>query len=254
MSMKKPTLWATFVAVALAECPGLQPPQSRWRRPLVHSTFMHALALAASLGAVGASAQEYTDRSSFEAAAGSLRIETFEASPLVGTTSLGAVADLAFTDFSVSSDPTATKLLDTDHFFGSFNTTPGGKNYLLLDTDEGLLGSTATFFFSSAIHAIGFDYTAFDEPDSSFDLTVDGTTFALAPNTNSDSFGFWGYTSVAGFTSFSFSAATDSSYSFDQLTYSVAIPEPQTYALLLLGLGCIAAHARRRRARATILR
>lgn len=206
------------------------------------------LLLAASVGSAGACAATFTDRASFSAAAGNLSIETFESSPLVGTTSSGAVQRMAFTDFSVSTGPAATKLVDVDHYFGSFNTTPGGKNQLSLDTDAAFQGSTATFSFNALTHAIGFDYTGVSERGTTFELTVDGTTYSLAPNVDLNSFGFWGYTSAAGFTSFTLSTSLDSGYSLDQVTYTAAIPipEPQSYAMMLLGLGCITLLVRRR--------
>ena len=210
------------------------------------SNFKYVLALAASVGSAGASAGVYTDRTSFSAAAGNLTIEAFESSPLVGNTTAGGVSSIAFTDFGVSATPMATKLVDADHFAGSFNTTPGGKKYLYLDTDVGFQGSTATFSFSALTHAIGFDYTGVNERGTTFNLTIDGTTYALTPNVDANSFAFWGYTSDAGFTSFTLSTSLDSGYSLDQVTYTVAIPEPQSYAMMLLGLGCIALLARRR--------
>ena len=210
------------------------------------SNFKSALMLAASVCTAGASAASYTDRTSFNAAAGSLTIETFESSSLVGNPGSGAVQSIAFADFSVSASPAAAKLADADHFYGSFNTTPGGKNYLYLDTDVGFQGSTATFSFNALTHAIGFDYTGVRERGTTFDVTVDGTTFTLAPNVDDDSFGFWGYTSEAGFTSFTVATSLDSGYSLDQITYTAAIPEPQSYAMMLLGLGCIGLLVRRR--------
>lgn len=202
--------------------------------------------LAASVGTAGAYAGSYTDRTSFNAAAGDLTIETFESSSLVGSTGSGGVPGIAFTDFSLSTSPIAAKLVDAAHFAGSFNTTPGGKNYLYLDTDAGFQGSTATFSFNALTHAIGFDYTGVNEPGTTFNLTVDGTIYAITPNVNADTFGFWGYTSAAGFTSFTLSTSVDSGYSLDQFTYTTAIPEPQTAAMLLLGLGCVALRVRRR--------
>jgi hypothetical protein len=210
------------------------------------SNFRFVLTLVASVGTAGASAGSYTDRTSFNAAAGNLTIETFESAALVGNSSAGAVQSIAFADFGVSSNPTATKLVDADHFYGSFNTTPAGKNYLSLDTDAGLKGSTATFSFNALTHAIGFDYTGVTERGTTFDLTVDGTTFPLMPNVDNNSVGFWGYTSAAGFTSFTLTTSLDSGYSIDQVTYTAAIPEPQTYAMMLLGLGGIGLLLRRR--------
>jgi len=210
------------------------------------SNFKFVLMLAASLGSAGASATTFNDRASFNAAAADLTIESFESSPLVGNTNSGAVQSIAFTDFNVSTGPAATKLVDANHHFGAFNTTPGGKNYLYLDTDVGFQGSTATFSFNALIHAIGFDYTGVGERGTTFNLTVDGTTYTLTPNVDLNSFGFWGYTSAAGFTSFTLSTSLDSGYSLDQVTYTVPIPEPQTYAMMLLGLGWIALLVRRR--------
>jgi hypothetical protein len=107
-------------------------------------------------------------------------------------------------------------------------------------------GSAATFSFNALTHAIGFDYTGVNERGTSFDVTVDGATFTLTGNIDNDSSGFWGYTSATGFTSFTIATSLDSGYSLDQVTYTAAIPEPQSYAMMLLGLGCVGLLVRRR--------
>jgi hypothetical protein len=210
------------------------------------SILKYAFVLSAISVAADASAATFTDRAAFNAAAGTVKVETFESSPIVGTVDTGAVQIISFADFKVGSTPVATKLLATDHYFGAFNTTPGGARYLYIDTDVGLLGSMAVFAFNSPIRAIGFDYTSFGEPGSTFNLTVQGTTYAIAPNANANASGFWGYTSTTDFSNFSFTASTDSGYAFDQVTYTGVVPEPQSVALLAFGMVVIGVGVRRR--------
>ncbi len=180
-------------------------------------------------------AATYTDRANFLADAGNVDIETFESSPIVGTTNSGAVESIAFDDFTVSSTPVATKVINADAYYGVFNTTPEGENYLYIDTDEGYVGSTATFVFDSPKTSIGFDYTGFNESGSTFDLSINGDTYSLAMNPNDPTSAFWGYTSEQSFSSFSFTTSSDSGYSFDQVTYS-EIPVPAAIWLFVSGL------------------
>lgn len=195
-----------------------------------------ALLFLSGIGHLSQAATIFTDRASFDADAGTVAIETFESSPIVGNTSSGAVPSIAFTGFTVSSTPTATKVIDVNPYFGAFNTTPGGKNYLYIDTDVGLQGSTATFVFDHPIYSIGFDYTGFNELGSVFDLTIDGSVYSIAPNQNDSSFGFWGYTSTVSFNTLSLFTSTDSGYGLDQMTYTSPVPVPAALYLFISGL------------------
>jgi hypothetical protein len=59
----------------------------------------------------------FTDRAAFETAVGTLSIEDFESSPIIGTPGDGAQASATFGSFTVSSTPNAVKVLDAP-FFG----------------------------------------------------------------------------------------------------------------------------------------
>ena len=165
-------------------------------------------------GAHSAHAQVFTDRAAFEAAAGALVIETFEDDPLSGTPSGGAVVSISFDDFRVDTDPPAAKVIDVP-FAGSENTTPGGKNYLYLDTDRGLVGSRSTFTFDAPITTFGFDYTGMGETGNQFTVEIDGMLFVVHEGSTIVD-GFWGYIGSAVTTAV-LETTSDSGYGVDQV-------------------------------------
>jgi hypothetical protein len=213
-----------------------------------------ALALAILLTAAAAHAtQIYTDRASFEAAIGLFAIEDFESTPLVGTTSSGAAISRSFADFSLRSNPKAIKILD-EVVIGAGNTTPGGDQYLSLDTDV-TQGSVATFSFDFDIQAVGFDYSGLSEPGASPEITIAGETYSIDrnvwPPTNFNRVRdalFWGIISDVPFSTLVLDSDTDSGYGIDQVTYATT-PEPGTVTLLALGLAVLASRVPTRRAR-----
>ncbi|MEL7472119.1 MAG: hypothetical protein AAGK04_02290 [Planctomycetota bacterium] len=170
----------------------------------------------------------FTDRAMFEAALSGTAIETFEDSPLVGTTDDGGVAMIAFDDFSVSTVPNAAKVIDVP-FFGAANTTPGGSQYLYLDTDVGGVGSEATFAFNAAQSAFGFDFTDIDQAVGDVSVTIAGDSFTV-PNAASQD-GFWGFIADPGeaFSSAVLTSESDSGYGIDQVTF---VPTPSGMAML----------------------
>ena len=174
----------------------------------------------------------YTDRALFEAAVSTYTIEDFEAYPVSGNPGSGAVSQINFNSFSVTSVPDAVKVLDTEYFY-SRNTTLGGAKYLYLDTDIGFTGSVTTLSFNSGISFIGFDYTYNQSWSSQLTAVVEGNSFILS-DVDYSGYGFWGYIGKDAFGTVTIDSGEISAYGIDQVTFNaVPIPAP----ILLLGFG-----------------
>jgi len=190
----------------------------------------------------------FTDRTSFETAIGTLSIEDFESSPVIGTPSSGAQASATFSLFTVSSTPNAVKVLDAP-FLGVDNTTPGGSQYLYLDTDVGLQGSVSTFNFTAPLLAVGFDYSQLNEPGTSPSITIGGDVISIPLNPLPfDDFNplFIGVIPDTSFQTFTIDSGIDSGFGIDQLTTSV-VPIPAGLWLFGSGLIGLIGVARRKR-------
>jgi len=104
---------------------------------------------------------------------------------------------------------------------------------------------SGSFNFDNAIHAFGFDYGSYY--NSTATVALNGYA---ASTTNG---GFFGIIDTNAFSTVQYTA--DYANLFDNVTYSTsitsAVPEPETYAMMLAGLGLIGAIARRRKAKQT---
>lgn len=113
--------------------------------------------------------------------------------------------------------------------------------------------SFTTYTFANAVYAVG----------ANWDLTPGGAgqglqlfagSEAITPQiANSYAGQFFGFVSTNAFTSFSVKAGSDGgiaeTHDVDNLLFAAAVPEPETYAMLLSGL-CAIGLARRRKAKA----
>ena len=190
----------------------------------------------------------YTDRTAFETALADFFTETFEDEPTSGTTGSGAVPSIAFDGFTVSTTPTAVKVLDAPAF-GAVNTTPGGDTYLYIDTDSGFSGYEATFSLDAPTSAFGFSYSGNSNPGDVTTIMLAGGSFVL-PESTPDAGMFWGYIADPGvlFDTAVLTATLNSAYGIDDVTFGRAdgtVPEPATVALLGIGLGLIGLRKRR---------
>ncbi len=192
----------------------------------------------------------YTDAALFDAQVTNSTIEDFESYPLSGSTGSGASQQLDFDYFSVSTAPNAAKVIDTTFFF-SQNTTPGGSQYLYIDTDRGNTGSITDFLGidTLGISSFGFTYSYNPAWNDSLEITVDGSLFTL-PDVNASGIGFWGYVANSAISSISIDSGNISAYGIDDFRFaannvSQDVAEPST--IYLLGLGLIFAAFSRRK-------
>ena len=202
------------------------------------------IALAALTVSFGAHAVPtfYTSQGAFVTAASPSQFESFEGSPDTGSTS----TNMIFGPMSVS----CTGSVYCPGFFGqrTIGTATHGTVSVFFATPD-----TMTFTFSSALTSFGIDV---------IDLGTAGATSLTMTTTNGSSTLYTGHVGgfanllFAGvidsnpFTSITFSAtARDDGIDFDsaRFGYAATVPEPETYAMMLAGLGLLGFAARRRK-------
>lgn len=150
----------------------------------------------------------------------------------------------------------------TVHAGVTYSTPIGTGNFFNIDQGGGFVGGfldsggngfrlTATF--DRAVSAFGFDTNALT-PDLKVVVHFnDSTTQAFSSTVTSWNPTFFGFSSTASdITSVVIGSTQDyRSFAVDNFTYShatvAAVPEPQTYALVLAALGALGFSARRRR-------
>ena len=189
-------------------------------------TFCVLLGLVVSLASSSANAAPvyFTDRASFDAAAGGgLNFESFEADFAVADT-------IVFAGFTVSETGGIGALAQLRDFPGTLDAAiTDGTGALSYDDNNGSVG---TFFsFVSPITAFSLDITTM--PGST--VTIGGSvsdSLVLTADTPS----FWGVIDMDGITSISFDASGGPLVGFDAVSFGQAvIPAPG--AILLGGIG-----------------
>jgi hypothetical protein len=192
--------------------------------------------LLAALPAQGAIIQ-YTDVTAFNFAAGVTTLETFDAfldGNLAPSTDLGA--------FTVSTNSTAS--ITTLPFGNDVN----GTRYLQADIFAGIGPGTITFTFDAPIMAFGANFASLNNGSPRTFATVGGTDFNPLPNAPS----FLGFVSSTGFTTVTFTnpfgGGDNDSFGVDNLRFGGVVPEPATWAMMIIGFGAAGSVIRRRRA------
>lgn len=131
------------------------------------------------------------------------------------------------------------------------NSIPSGTPYLSV-----LAGGSATYTFASPVSSFQFDWGSIDAYNT---LTINGTSPAIiVPGSNfinpangdqiaAGTNGRFTVTGTAGelFSSVTFSS-TGNSFEVDNLAVNGAVPEPATWALMMLGFGGMGAAMRRK--------
>lgn len=185
-----------------------------------------------SASAASAAVVQYTDQSAYAAAAGAQTVQNFNSSALgttIGTTPVN------FGGFSVST--TGTAVINP----GNASYQVDGSRYL----DVNLAAATLTFTFANAVNSFGANFFSLNNNQARTFVTVGGQTFNPLPLSPS----FLGFVSTTPFTSVTFSTPTsggsNDQFGVDNVTIGGAVPEPATWALMILGMGAVGFAMRR---------
>ena len=203
----------------------------------------HFIAVAgAAVISTGAMASVYTSDAAFTAAAGAtpLMLQSFESAPG------GTATSLVFSNVTFK----CTGTTYCPGFFGqsTFLQTDGRYSVFFATPD------TATFTFSSAITTFGVDVIGLGDIGATTFSVNDGTgPQALQTNYSAPAatVTFAGLINSAGFTTVTFSGTQrNDGIFFDRLRFGgsvgPAVPEPVTWALMLVGFGAVGTAMRRR--------
>ena len=217
-------------------------------------------ALAGCLGAAGsaqAALTTFTSKAAFDAAiAGMSAAQTVDFESVASGTTFASGSGTGGLTFTYSIAGPST--LQVSSTFG----TTSGSNYLGLDNPDTAfyLGDSFTINFNRTVHAVGLyviagrdaqagdmvlSVTAGSVGNSAVadTLVSDGQAFYLGLVESEIGSGFTSATLSGTFTPNAFLAFTT-----DDITSAVtAVPEPETWGLMLVGLGTLSALARRRR-------
>lgn len=213
-----------------------------------------ALAVVAMGLSAPAHAAVYTDRASFNAAVLSQATVTFEGlvSSQVDTKDYGATASIGgvlFKDTDISIQAAHVPLLASTAYGSDYMEWEGGPHVLTLTFENG------------PVTAFGFDFMEVRGHASTYTIDVGGILMAAASGGSASS--FFGYTSNVAFSSITFTQSPVDDqhfdfYSVDNVSYGTmkppigvdvpsAVPEPTTWALMVMGFGGLGAMLRRRR-------
>ncbi|KQT31992.1 hypothetical protein ASG29_09010 [Sphingomonas sp. Leaf412] len=190
------------------------------------ATATAAVAMIAAMPAT-ATTTVYTDQAAFDVAAGTTAVEDFGDTMLVSgltySSTVGTIGSGVFNDRLVIGAQTTTfNFADgTTSFGANFDLTPGGQ------------GLGIKFLLS---------------------LASGGTEMVSAEVPQAFSGQFFGFTSSSAFTSVTLQGGTQSgvaeTYNLDNLRFGVSaaggVPEPATWALMILGFGAVGGAMRRR--------
>ena len=198
-----------------------------------------ALVAAAAMAAIPATAQTvYTDRTAFDAAA-TTTLQNFNGAPTSSTATAVTFTPVTFSCTGSTYCP---------GFFGTRNLGNSGSGSVFFATPD-----TATFTFDAPITAFGIDLRDVGTNGATnFSAIINGTSYLLQSDYSSGVPFFFGYTGSA-FSSVSFTGTqVGDGVDFDDLAFgassiNAAVPEPSTWAMMLIGFGAVGFSMRRRR-------
>ena len=189
--------------------------------------------VASLLGVPAQAVTLFDTESDFVSTSDQIVTENFETSAVFGTESSGGVLSANFGILGVTADRPAIKLLAIPSIVGNHNTTPGGSNYLAIDTDVGNTSANVVLEFSTPVLAVGF--YAVDIEDG-LDIEIGGQHYFIPP-TPSGGEQFFGIRADSPFSQLSLAPGSqDSFWNIDDISY---LPVPEPSGFLLLGLACL---------------
>jgi len=180
---------------------------------------------------VGAVPVYFTDRATFDAAAGGgLSFEGFEGS----WTDTGGVA--TFAGFSVSETGGTNDLFHGNEAGGGGFSTTEGSDSLWFDDNGNSIGSF--FSFSAPVTAFGVDLSIFNfSGGGSATVGISGGSLSDSIVLNDLAPKFWGVIDLAGISAVNFDRSGSNGLGFDAVSYgTVGVSEPSIIALFGLGL------------------
>jgi hypothetical protein len=221
---------------------------------MISKQFLLALSLAACLGSSHAAVSGFTSKAAFDAAiAGLTDVQTVDFEGVAsgttfasGTGTGGLTFDYAIPGFTLQVSST----------FG----TTSGTNYLGLDNPDTAfnLGDSVTLQFGRTVHAVGLYVMAGNDAlAGDFELSVlnglvlsSGVPDTLVSDGNAFYLGLVESDPGMGFTEATLRGVPAGTaylaFTVDDITSGVSVvPEPSTYALMLLGVGALALQRRR---------
>ena len=196
-----------------------------------------AAALLCAAGPAMAATATYASKADFLAAVGAASSNNLNSAPDVASYDFGA-----FTATAVADEP-----FMPDHFgFKDSALVGGGKSLQFVPS-----GETAVFTFDAPIYAFGIDIIGLGfEEMTDLSITINEVEYTLMTDFEGGwlNLAFAGFTNSAGFNTVTISASGFGPIELDNVLYVAAgVPEPATWAMMLVGFGALGATLRRRR-------
>ena len=211
--------------------------------------------------ASGASAQTYTvytNQAAFLAAAGAGTLETFTSAPVATLTTGSTFGPISYTGFTLSGNGMGDNAgISKTGYYTAAPAGFSGQNFYSWGNGSGVgagnAGPTSVFTFGTGgTTAFGFDWYNRDGTDR-YSLTIAGGPTYVNPPFSYATTGFFGVISDTAFSSASIQTynygGTIAGMGMDNIFVAnapSALPEPATWAMMILGVGAAGYSLRRR--------